>query len=81
MVGIIGNILPWIDHILFKVLRSRPKINLSMLIKKKKKKGWGLRWRGEGLEWKGVREGKEEGRCGLVKRRKRTRKERVKVKR
>jgi hypothetical protein len=39
MVGISGNILPWIDHLLFKVLRSRPKINLSMLIKKKKKIG------------------------------------------
>jgi hypothetical protein len=38
MVGMSGNILPWIDHLLFKVLRSRPKINLSMLIIKKKKK-------------------------------------------
>jgi hypothetical protein len=37
MVGISGNILPWIDHLLFKVLRSRPKINLSMLVKKKKR--------------------------------------------
>jgi hypothetical protein len=45
MVGISGNILPWIDHLLFKVLRSRPNINLSMLIKKK---GWELRWGGEG---------------------------------
>jgi hypothetical protein len=42
MVGMSGDILPWIDHLLFRVLRSRPKINLSMLIKKKKKKkkGW-----------------------------------------
>jgi hypothetical protein len=47
MVGISGDILPWIDHLLFKGLRSRPKINLSMLIKKKKK-GWELQWRGEG---------------------------------
>jgi hypothetical protein len=38
MVGMSGDILPWIDHLLFKVLRSRAKINLSMLIKKKKKK-------------------------------------------
>jgi hypothetical protein len=38
MVGMSGDILPWIDHLLFKVLRYRPK-NLSMLIKKKKKDG------------------------------------------
>jgi hypothetical protein len=62
MVGISGDILPWIDHLLFKVLRSRPKINLSMLIKKKK--GWGLGWRWEGWEWEGRREENEEGKCG-----------------
>jgi hypothetical protein len=39
MVGISGDILSWIDHLLFRVLRSRPKINLSMLIKKKKSMG------------------------------------------
>jgi hypothetical protein len=38
MVGISVDILLWIEHVLFKVLRSRPKINLSMLIKKKKEK-------------------------------------------
>jgi hypothetical protein len=43
MVGISGDILPWVDHLLFKVLRSRPKINLSMLIKKKKRKRMGIR--------------------------------------
>jgi hypothetical protein len=62
MVGISGDILPWIDHLLFKVLRFRPKINLSMLIKKKK--GYGLGWIGKGWELEGGREGKEEGRCG-----------------
>jgi hypothetical protein len=41
MVGISVDIFPWIDHLLFKVLRSRPRIDLSMLIKKRKKKGWG----------------------------------------
>jgi hypothetical protein len=62
MVGISGVILPWIDHLLFRGLRSRPKINLSMLIKKKK--GWGLGWRGEVWEWEWGREGKKEGGCG-----------------
>jgi hypothetical protein len=36
MVGISWDIFPWIDHLLFKVLRSRPRINLSMLIEKKR---------------------------------------------
>jgi uncharacterized membrane protein YadS len=38
MVGMSGDILPWIDHLLFRVLRSRSKINLIILIIKKKKK-------------------------------------------
>jgi hypothetical protein len=56
MVGISGDILPWIDHLLFKVLRSRPKINLSM----------GLGWRREGWEWKGEEMGSRRMREGVV---------------
>jgi hypothetical protein len=57
MVGISGDILPWIDHLLFKVLRSRPKINLSMFIKKKKKeKRMGIR-----IERKMMRMGRGKG--------------------
>jgi hypothetical protein len=56
MVGMSGDILTWIDHLLFKVLRSRPKINLSMLIKKKG-------WREEGWEWDGGK-GRWRRRCG-----------------
>jgi hypothetical protein len=56
-VGISGDILPWIDHLLFKVLRSRPKIDLSMLIKKKKRMGIRMERRRMGVEKGKGREG------------------------
>jgi hypothetical protein len=59
MVGMSGDILPWIDHLLFKVLRSRQKINLSMLIKKKKKKMDGNQNKKKKMEWEGGKEMKE----------------------
>jgi hypothetical protein len=60
MVGISGDIHPWIDHLIFKVLRSRPKINLSMLIKKKKMNWMGF-WRVRRRLSVGRGEGREGG--------------------